>query len=67
MAGSLLSWLMSLGIYGFGELIEHTCRISERISMAEAHSDTAKIIRLRELHSSGLINDEEYKQSLEDL
>ncbi|MCI8388784.1 MAG: hypothetical protein HFE63_09995 [Clostridiales bacterium] len=78
--GSLLSWLASLTLYGFGELIEQTCKISANLSDAQnqrldqiygknAAKKTAEIGKelLNQLYDDGMITENEYKQKIEEI
>lgn len=65
--GSLLSWLGSLGLYGFGELVEKTSEIASTLTAGNANDyqlAMAKIIRLKEYHAAGLITDEVFINEL---
>ncbi len=42
LAGSLLSWVGALFAYGFGELIEKTTIIADRVTKAEKEKDIAE-------------------------
>ena len=59
IAGSLLSWVGSFALYGFGELIEHVKNIDNALNGTESKS---KIDTLKELRDRGLITDNEYAE-----
>lgn len=70
IGGSLLSWISSFFMYGFGELIDKACDIErntrggERKSVAQAKVETERIEKLERLRSQDLITEEEYQQAL---
>ncbi len=74
IVGPLLSWIGSLFIYGFGELVERTCMIDARIrsgaaptAAPAAPSKDERKAQLDKLLQAGLITEEEYKQKLNEL
>ena len=66
----ILSWVSSLLVYGFGELIIKTneiaknSRIIENTSSGQKNIDFDRIEKLDKLLSAGLITEEEYQQAL---
>lgn len=70
--GSLLSWVGSLFIYGFGQLIENSdVLVANKVSHITANKvpDTLeeKIAVLTRCRQQGLITEEEYQQKMEKL
>ena len=75
IAGSLVSWLSSLTLYGFGQLIENTDILAGRGLSAASRPDSdfgagkeaaaEKMAVLRDLREKGLITEEEYNQKME--
>lgn len=70
--GSLLSWVGSLFIYGFGQLIENSdVLVADKMSHITANNvpDTLeeKIAVLTRCRQQGLITEEEYRQKVEKL
>lgn len=63
--GSLASWIGSFLLYGFGELIEKTCIIEERLSLHPQMQSAldARNSELDELLRKGIISEEEYKET----
>ena len=68
--GSLMSWLSSWALYGFGEMIDKICDIERNTRKDKLKSDNQtkpdneKISLLEKLHLQNLITDEEYQQAL---
>lgn len=68
IVGPLVSWLSSLLLYGFGELIdkaneiERNTRGSDIKSETEAKIDSDRVVRIEKLRSQGLITEEEYQK-----
>lgn len=67
--GPLASWLSSLLLYGFGELIDKVIEIERNISGRERFetqpkTETERINEIKELRSQGLITEDEYQQIL---
>lgn len=66
--GPLASWLSSLLLYGFGELIdkaseiERNTRAGEIKSETQAKIDSERVSKIEKLRSQGLITEEEYQQ-----
>ena len=64
----LVAWVSSWLLYGFGELIDKACDIErntckgKRKSETQEKEDSERINKLVELHSQGLITEEEYQQ-----
>lgn len=76
IGGSLLSWLSSFVLYGFGELIENSAIIAgktEKRITAQSNGVAAftekdrRISNLNDLKARGLITADEYNKKLEDL
>lgn len=70
VVGPLVAWVSSWLLYGFGELIDKTCDIarsthgSERKSEAQSKVDYERVGKIERLRSQGLINEEEYQQTI---
>lgn len=68
IVGPLISWLLSLLLYGFGELIdkaseiERNTRSGEKKSETQARIDSERVNKIEKLRSQGLITEEEYQQ-----
>lgn len=65
--GSVISWLNSFMLYGFGELIDKTCEIAENTRRGstveqEVCENDEKIQLLEKWMREGLISEEEYKK-----
>ncbi len=58
VGGGILSWLSSLLLYGFGELVDNSTVLAE--SAAKRKQKNEKVEKLRE---RGLLTDEEYCQA----
>ncbi len=61
IGGSLLSWVGSLCLYGFGELIERTCIIEERLSLhpqmkPNPHKASMKLDQSKQTEKRMIIN-----------
>lgn len=73
--GSLLSWISSFVLYGFGELVANSAIIAgKRADDSVQHSNTVapqdkseKITALNNLKARGLISEEEYSKKLAEL
>lgn len=70
--GSLTSWLSSLLLYGFGELIENTSTIAQNTSKGKSGTNgstaqSQKAQELKKLYSQGQLTEEEYRDALENL
>lgn len=67
----IISWISSLFVYGFGELIEKTCDIVELMKtnafFQRQASKADKIRMLNEWRTEGLITEEELDAKLEEL
>lgn len=62
--GSLASWISSFLLYGFGELIEKTCIIADRLSLhpqMQSVQDTHNA-ELDDLLRKGVISNDEYQE-----
>jgi hypothetical protein len=64
--GSLFSWVSSLGLYGFGELIEKTTEIARNTAKCGSvtHSRTSTDEKMKTLiswHENELISDDEFE------
>ena len=66
--GPLASWINSLILYGFGELIEKVCYIDrhiqggDKMSNVQVQANNERINKLEKLRSQGIITEEEYLQ-----
>lgn len=73
--GSLLSWISSFVLYGFGELVANSAIIAgKRADDSVQHPNTVapqdkseKITALNNLKARGLISEEEYSRKLAEL
>ena len=63
--GSLLSWISSLLLYGFGELIENSQIIADKKNTAFLRKN-AKDEALEKWRNKGLITEEEYQAAKND-
>ena len=63
--GALMSWISSFLLYGFGELIERTCRIDDYLNFNPPNSPSAHVgnHQLLELLEKGVISQEEYEEA----
>lgn len=60
--GPIFSWIGTLCLYGFGELIEKTCDIAQDTSDIKRNiCDSERINTIEQLHSQGVITEEEYQ------
>lgn len=66
VVGPILSWIFSLLLYGFGELVDKTCDIERNIrgTESESVSQSERISKIEELYSLGLITEDEYQQAI---
>lgn len=72
VVGSLISWIGSFLLYGFGELIEKTCIIEERLALNPQMQSARELqsaqnernAALKELLKKGVISEEEYREAL---
>lgn len=70
LIGSLVAWISSLCLYGFGELIEKTCAIELSTRNGAINSDSRenekleRVNKIEKLRSQGLISEEEYRQAI---
>lgn len=70
IVGSIAAWIISLMVYGFGELIvkaneiERNTRDGEAKSEAQMTMDALRIAKLEKLRAEGLITEEEYQQKI---
>ena len=70
IVGPIISWISSLTLYGFGELIDKVCEIaknttlSETKSEAQSKTDFERINKIEKLRAQGLITEEEYVQAI---
>lgn len=71
VVGSLISWIGSFLLYGFGELIEKACLIEERLAL-HPQMQSAREVRLsqnernaalEQLLKKGVISEEEYREA----
>ena len=64
--GSVLAWIVSLIVYGFGELIvkvnaiERGTRTDTNKSMTQVQAEDERIAKLEHLRADGLITEEEF-------
>lgn len=74
--GSLLSWVSSFVLYGFGELVSNSAIIAGKTTANESEQGESafvpqeknkKIASLNSLKARGLITDEEYNKKLAEL
>lgn len=74
--GSLLSWVSSFVLYGFGELVSNSAIIAGKTTANESEQGESafvpqeknkKIPSLNSLKARGLITDEEYNKKLAEL
>ena len=65
VVGSLMAWISSFLLYGFGELIEKTCIIAERLSLHPQMQSVQDVhnSELDELLRKGIISKEEYEEA----
>ena len=65
IVGSLVAWISSFLLYGFGELIEKTCIIEERLSLHPQMQSVQECrnSELDELFRKGIISKEEYEEA----
>ena len=61
--GCLVSWISSFFVYGFGELIERTVSIDERLARGGRGSGN-RADTLRQMRDEGLLSEEEYRERL---
>ena len=68
--GSLIAWVSSWQLYGFGELVEKACKIEQNTRKDNPSDTTAssydseRINKLKKLLSQGIITEEEYQTAL---
>lgn len=77
VAGSLLSWLMSFVLYGFGQLVDNSDKLVmmneqymvEELELfrAKAQKPEDKLAELEKLKAEGLITEEEYLNKIGNL
>lgn len=65
--GSLLSLLSGFLVYGFGELIELTQQINNKLSEVNDKDKIQKLKDFKALHDCGKISEEEYQEKMESL
>lgn len=73
--GSLLSWISSFVLYGFGELVENSAIIAgKRADDSVQHPNTVapqdkneKIAALNNLKAKGLISEDEYNKKIAEM
>lgn len=71
VVGSLISWIGSFLLYGFGELIEKTCLIEERLALHPQMKSAQELqslqderkVALDDLLKKGVISEEEYREA----
>lgn len=70
IVGSVIAWLLSCLLYGFGELIDKTCDIERNTrgektkSNIQKKDDSERERKLEKLLSQGMITEEEYHQAM---
>ncbi len=73
LVGSLVSWISSWFLYGYGEIIKNTAEIAENTrggscavtkEDASQANDPERLARLQKLLSDGMITEEEYRVAL---
>ena len=70
LLGPLAAWISTWLLYGFGELIEKTCKIAENAYKAEIKPQAVapviseRVQKLQALRAQGLITEEEYQYAL---
>ena len=66
VVGCLLSWISSFFVYGFGELIERTVSIDERLGRGGSGNRGSgnRADTLRQMRDDGLLTEEEYRERL---
>lgn len=75
LAGPIIAWLSSLGLYAIGEVIDtlHTIESNTRKtantsgtvkSQVQAQAEDERLKKLENLRAQGLISEDEYKQAL---
>lgn len=63
--GCLTSWISSFFVYGFGELIERTVSIDNRLAKGVGgRSSGNRADILRQMRDEGLLTEEEYRERL---
>lgn len=68
--GSLLSWVSSWLLYGFGELIDKVCSIEKsmhtknRVFETESMNSSKRLDKIETLRAEGLITNEEYQAAV---
>lgn len=70
IGGPLIAWLLTLSLYGMGELIDNSKKINEnllwiRSNMTESKSE--RIEKLNQLYTKGFISKEEYSKAMQSL
>ncbi|MCR5566464.1 MAG: hypothetical protein K6F61_06400 [Clostridiales bacterium] len=64
VAGCLASWIGSFFTYGFGELIERTVSIDNRLAKGAGRGGANRADTLRQMREEGLLTEEEYRERL---
>ena len=64
VAGCLISWIGSFFTYGFGELIERTVSIDNRLAQGAGKGVRSRADTLRQMREEGLLTEEEYRERL---
>lgn len=65
IAGSLIFWISGFFVYGFGELIDQTQQITEKLYVSQNdYNINEKIAKLNEWRARGLITEQEYQEKL---
>ena len=74
LGGPLVAWMLNCFIYGFGELVEKTCRIERKVSFQNKDfpqtaqdAQVERIEKLKDLRAKNLISEEEFKEKYEEI
>lgn len=68
IVGAISSWIGSFVLYGFGELIDQTTQINSTLGgVQDEGTKSAKIEKLKEWKTKGLITEDEYLEKLKEL
>lgn len=65
--GSLVSWILSFPLYGFGQLIENTDYLVALQTSSTPINTSEKEQALKQWKTEGLITEEEYNKKIEEL
>lgn len=68
VVGSVICWLSGFFVYGYGELIDQTHQINNKLSEGNDNAEVReKIAKLKEWRAKNLISEEEYRTKMESL